>query len=224
MRARKTRRAKRNPASPQIDPGLGLPDQKIRQGVQQYDDWHWGISPDRVLNWDDPDTPEMLIECGRLVGLHIRLPDGASYHRSPRRERDTRVEFSPKVSEQSHIAYDPNHPHQRLYLLLSSTALPVLATQFWTKNGVAPMDLNEAAVVAGGRHGEQMDYPHVQVKTVGILTALIYFTHKQGDGPSYYIHKMGEKTHFYPVLCADAGGRLWIAGGSYTSPTVGITD
>jgi hypothetical protein len=56
------------------------------------------------------------------------------------------------------------------------------------------------------------------------MTAVVYFTQKKDDGPSYYIHRMGEMTCYFPLLCCDAKGRLWICGGNYTSPTPGITD
>ena len=64
----------------------------------------------------------------------------------------------------------------------------------------------------------------MKVKPVGVLTALVYFTHKQGDGPSYYIHQMGELSHHLPILAFDRHGRPWLAGGNYTCPTPGITD
>jgi hypothetical protein len=67
------------------------------------------------------------------------------------------------------------------------------------------------------------------VKPIGILTGLVYYTHKKGDenpgNPrSYYIHKMGEMSKFYPILAGDAQGRLWLAGGNYSCPSPGITD
>ena len=62
------------------------------------------------------------------------------------------------------------------------------------------------------------------VKPIGAVVAVVYFTDKQGDGPSYYIHKMGEITGGFPALAVDGQGRFWFAGGSYTSPTPGITD
>lgn len=206
-----------------IDPTLSLDPRNLRRGSQAYEDWHWGKGPERVVDWDDPDMPPMLVECGKLVRLHVRAPR-SNPRRHPRRERDAMIELSRRLSANSHIAYDPDHPHERLYLLVHPEARPVLRQRFWRNNPAQPMDLNHLAAVAGGRHSRRADYPHVMVKPVGVLTAVVYFTHKQGDGPSYYIHRMGEMTHHLPVLAADQQGRLWMAGGNYTSPTPGITD
>ena len=70
------------------------------------------------------------------------------------------------------------------------------------------------------RHG----YPDVMVKPLGAVTAVVYQTHKKGDGPSYYIHQMAEISGKFPFLGVDNRGRLWLAGGNYTSPNPGITD
>lgn len=134
------------------------------------------------------------------------------------------IEFSRSVSEGSHIAYDPDHPYERLYLLVPPGAQQTLSKRFWYENNFHPMNLNEIAMVAGGRHGRRQDYPDIMVKPVGVLTAVVYFTHKKGDGPSYYIHKVGELSGKFPFLCCDQIGRLWLAGGNYTSPSPGITD
>jgi hypothetical protein len=56
------------------------------------------------------------------------------------------------------------------------------------------------------------------------MVAVVYFTHKKDDGPSFYIHRMGEMTCYFPIIACDRQGRLWICGGNYTSPTPGITD
>lgn len=169
----------------------------------------------------------MLIECGRLVRMHIRAPKGAHQNRHPRRQRDSMIEFSQSVAANSHIAYDPDHPDERLYLLVPPQASTTLKKRFWDENEFRPMPLNEVAVIAGGRHGRR-DYPNVMVKPIGVLTAVVYFTSKKGDVVngvgSYYIHKMGELSKFFPFLCADSRGRLWLSGGNYKSPTPGITD
>jgi len=139
------------------------------------------------------------------------------------------IELSRSVSANSHIAFDPDHPYQRLYLLIPAKARETLKAQFWAKNNISPMLLGQAAELAGGRHGKMKDYPSVLVKPFGVCTACVYFTHKEGDeNPndprSYYIHQMGELTKYFPLLCCDHQGRLWFAGGNYTSPTPGITD
>jgi hypothetical protein len=207
-----------------VDPTLNLSQGEIARGGKKYEDWHWGIGSQKVVDWDDSDMPRTLIECGRLIRLHIRAPNGGKSPTHPRRKRDTMIELSRKASENSFIAFDPDHPDERLYLLLDHSASPAIEHRFWDENHVQPMHLNEVARLAGGRHGKRSDYPSVAVKPVGVLTALVYYTSKKGDGASYYIHKMGELSQNFPILCADAKGRLWIAGGNYTCPTPGITD
>ena len=205
-----------------VDPSLGLGPQSVEKGAKAYKDWHWGLDPVRVKDWNDPDMPDMLIECGRLIRIHVAAPQ-AGTRRHPRRNRDTMIEFSRSISSGAHIAFDPDHPHERLYLLVPPRARHVLRERFWEQNTAPAMNLNQAAAIAGGRHAKN-DYPQIQVKPIGVMTAVVYFTDKKGDGKSYYIHKMGEVSHHYPILCVDASGRLWIAGGNYTSPTPGITD
>lgn len=206
---------------------------ELSKGTQHYDDWHWGIGPGKVIDWDDPDYPRMLIECGRLIRLHVRAPDNwiANPKRGshPRRKRDTMIELARTASENSHIAFDPDHPEERLYLLVDPKASKTLARRFWHENEARSLDLNALAAIAGGKHGKRSDYPKIRVKPVGVLTAVVYYTHKKGDEnpgnpKSYYIHAVGELSNHYPILCVDEKGRLWLAGGNYRSPTPGITD
>lgn len=211
-----------------IGPGVDLDESKLRKGMKEFTDWHWGIAPKRVIDWKDDRFPDV-IECGQLVRLQFRAPRSNASRKHPRRERDAMIQFSKQISGKSHIAYDPDHPHQRLYLLVSPQALPTLKERFWTHNGVAPISLSAAAKIAGGRHGRRSDYPDIEVKPIGVLTAVVYYTHKKGDeGPadpnSHYIHQVGELTRYYPFLCCASDGTLWLAGGNYTTPTPGITD
>jgi hypothetical protein len=222
---------KRNRPKYQVDDNVRLNAKELARGAQAFDDWHWGVQPNKVIDWGDNDYPPMLIECGRLVRLHVRAPDGntARSNRHPRRKRDTMIQLSRDVSSTSHIAYDPDHPDERLYLLVDPRASRTLAKRFWADNAMRPMPLAHLASIAGGRHGKRRDYPNVMVKPVGILTSLVYYTHKKGDenpgNPrSYYIHQMGEMSKYYPILASDDKGRLWMAGGNYTCPSPGITD
>jgi len=218
-------RARQNRGGPKIGKGVDLSPQEIERGSSQYSDWHWSEKPTKVVDWGDPDMPEMLVECGKLIRVHVRAPEGARpNHSHPRRERDTMIEFSRSVAEKSHLAYDPDHPYQRLYLLVDRSAQPTLAQRFWHQNAFAPMLLGNVAAVAGGRHGGSNDYPHIMVKVIGVLTDLVYFTTKTGDGPSFYRHQLAEISGLFPFLCCDATGRLWLAGGNTTSPTQGVTD
>ena len=210
-----------------VDGSLDLTQGELQKGDKEYADWHWfqqGNTPVKVVDWNDKDMPRMLIECGKLIRLHLRMPRARGNKGHPRRERDTMIEFSKEVSGNSHIAYDPNQPDERLYLLIGGRAKDALKRRFWDENGVDPLPLKEVARLAGGKHGKRGDYPNVMVKPAGVLTAVVYHTNKKEDGPSYYIHKMGELSHNFPILCVDQKGRLWLAGGNYTCPTPGITD
>jgi hypothetical protein len=217
-------RAKKNLS---VDSGLDLDGSELKKGVDQYNSWHWGYGPRKVVDWNDPDMPRMLIECGKLVRLHVRAPrTNNSAH--PRRRRDAMIEFSRNVSPHAHIAYDPEHPHERLYLLVPASQRRTLKKRFWDNNAMAPRNLNDLAAIAGGKHGRRRDYPNVMCKPIGVLTGVVYYTAKKGDSPenggSFYIHHVGELTSHYPFLCIDDEGRLWLAGGNYTSPPPGITD
>jgi len=195
----------------------------LKKGNKLYEDWHWGIQPSQFIDWDDDDYPATLIECGRLARIHFRAPR-PNRHVHPRRERDRMIEFSRAVANNSHLAYDPDHPDQRLYLLLDPSAAPTVVERFWRNNDMPAQSLGSLAVLTGGRHGKRPDYPNVMVKPVGLMTALVYHTHKKEDGPSYYIHKMAEESGKYPILGVDSLGRLWIAGGNYKAPVEGVTD
>lgn len=198
-----------------------------KKGQEEWEKWHWGEKPVAVVDWDDPDYPEFLVECGRLVRIHFRsVRPYTEKGTHPRRERDHMIEFSRKIASRSYLAFDPDHHSQRLYLLVNPEASPVIAERFWGENPVQPMPLRELALIAGGRQakGGALDYPNVAVKPVGLMTAVVYHTNKSGDGPSYYIHHLGEKTAHFPILSVDSLGRLWIAGGDYTCPAEGITN
>jgi len=210
-----------------IDPALDLDGREMKKGAEDYSKWHWGYSPRKVVDWNDPDMPRMLVECGKLVRLHVRAPrDSNSVH--PRRRRDAMIEFSRNVSDNAHIAYDPEHPHERLYLLVPPSQRRTIKKRFWDNNPMPARNLNDLAAIAGGKHGRKRDYPNVVCKPIGVLTGVVYYTAKRGDSPenggSFYIHKVGELSAHYPFLCVDNKGRLWLAGGNYTSPPPGITD
>jgi len=215
----------------EVNPNVELNEADLSRGGDAFEDWHWGVRPHKVVDYDDDDYPEVLIECGRLIRLHIRTPwhlkNSSSRH--PRRQRDTMIELSRHASLDSHIAFDPDHKSQRLYLIVNPFARQALKKRFWDENSLDPAPLHYVASLAGGRHGKDRDYPEIEVKPCGVCTAVVYYTHKKGDeNPgdprSYYIHQMGELTKYFPILCCDDQGRLWLAGGNYTSPTPGITD
>lgn len=188
-----------------------------------YSRWHWGVNPAQFSEWKDDSKdaqgrgiyPDALIECGRLVELSFRIP-GARRDMAMRLEKDQ--------SNRSHLTFDPDHPHERLYVLLPPDVLRESKQAYWKKNPQDPMDMNHLARFVGGRHGKMSDYPQLAVKPVGILTSFVYACEKKGDGFSMYVHRLGEESGIRPVLAADDQGRLWVVGGNYTSPTPGVTD
>ena len=198
------------------------------KGAQLYEEWHWGVPASSITDWKDPDVDSVLhggedgplIETGRLVELHFREPG---------RRKDTVVRLNRDEANGSHLSFDPEHPHQRLYI----HSHPSFAKRMHEKyrqddryeNGSKHREvaLRRAASLVGGRHATA-DYPKVDVVPIGILTHVVYATEKKGDGYSFYIHKLGEESGIKPALTIDNRGRLWIAGGNYTSPSPGITD
>ena len=206
-----------------------LSERQFKKARQMVADWKWFDADEfdkqlKLVEWDDPDYPKgALIECGNLARIHFRAPGEPGGSRHPRRRRDTVITFSLPMARHSYIAFDPEHQDHRLYLMVDPQACRFLAERFWGENQVQPRSLEEWAMLAGGRHSRG-GYPHVEAKPVGVLTAVVYYTTKKDDGPSFYIHRMGEQSCHFPILCCDAQGRLWICGGHYRSPTPGITD
>ena len=184
-----------------------------------YRKWHWNVAHSTEKDIDDDDLPEYLVETGRLVELHYR-PVGSE--RNPKR-KDKILKLPRKQSNRSHLAFDPSHEHERLYIVLDPKTEKKVQKNMWNGSDFDPMELSELSDYAGGIHATD-DYPDVEVKPVGILTAVVYATEKHPDGYSFYIHHMGEESGIQPALACDEQGRLWIAGGDYTSPIPGITN
>lgn len=195
-------------------------------GADQYAEWHWGVPHSGTVDWKDDDVDGNLhgsgdlIETGRLVELH---------YREPHKRKDTVMKLKRNEANGSHLAFDPSHPHQRLYIMSHPSFAERMRKKylenpsFESGSRFQPMLLSKAAKMVGGRHGTS-DYPPVSVVPLGMLTHVVYATEKKGDGYSFYIHKLGEESGVTPALTIDNQGRLWIAGGAYTSPTPGITD
>lgn len=191
--------------------------------IQAREDWTWR-SGDPVSMTEWPDYGDLrLVECGRLIRFHFRAPPEEGRH--PRRERDTMFEISQNIAANCYIAFDYDDPGQRLYMLLDPKhVMPIVKQRFWHENNMPAMPLGEVASWTRGRHSDPRSYEHRMVKPFGAFVAVVYHTKKNGDGISYYIHRMGEETQSYPILCADEEGRVWIAGGDYTAPPQGITN
>jgi hypothetical protein len=187
-----------------------------------YTDWHWGIEPKEAIDWKDPDYPKgALIECGRLVELHLRQPG---------LRKDTIIKLDRTEANNSHLCFDPEHRFQRLYILSAKQFQERMRRELLEKpkptklkNPVSAMSLNEMAAKIGGRH-KTPDYPNVRALPVGVLTHVVYACEKKGDKYSFYIHKLGEESGIRPWLAVDQKGRVWIVGGAYVCPSPGITD
>ena len=182
-----------------------------------YKKWHWNTPSTITKEVEIPGGPEEVVETGRLVELHYRPL------RSNPKLKDRVWKPTKKESNNSHLVFDPQHKHQRLYIILDPTAEKKIKEKFWKSSKWDSLALEDVAPLIGGKHGTT-DYPDIKVKPLGILTALVYATEKDPDGYSFYIHKMGEETHIQPALATDKKGRLWIVGGDYTSPIPGITN
>lgn len=198
-----------------------------QKSVDAFKKWHWGLGHVNVVDVEDPDLPDELIECGRLAEIRVHIPQHGVLQngtKSAARRKSAQITLEQSESQRSHLAYDPNHPYERLYVVLPSDVQRKMKQTYYNQNPFAAQPLSDIARFTGGRHGTPNDYPNVMVKPIGICTALVYATEKTGDGFSYYIHRLGEETGVRPCVCIDSKGRLWFAGGAYTSPTPGITD
>jgi len=186
-------------------------------GAKIFKEWHWGIPHAIEVEWDDDDLPRYLVEAGRLKEIHYR-----PLQSNPKR-RDKIIKLPKAQANLSHVTFDPEHKHQRLYLLLDPKTRKEMRTKLYKGNPSPLYSLYDVSEMVGGRHAVD-DYPKILGKIVGILTDIVYATAKKGDGMSFYIHKMGEESGIVPALVVDAKGRLFIVGGNYTAPTPGITD
>lgn len=178
-----------------------------------YKKWHWGEPGGKRIKIKDSRFPPHLIEIGLLMELHLKPLDGSAGKKKICVEEDD--------MNNNHAAFDMDHKAQRMYLVLSESSMRDAAKLFDRRSPT--YKLQEIAKSAGSRHGAMRDYPDVDVQPLGWLTGLCYFTHKRGDGPSGYIHEMGEEGGKPPVLCVSADGNLWLAGGSYSGPVAGVT-
>lgn len=195
---------------------LGYKNHKTNEaGPKRYSDWHWGIPHTKVIEFDGP--PGSGIQCGRLVELRYYVPE---------RTREQRLRLDPNEIERCHLAFDHQHPYERLYLILSAPVKAKMAAQFFNPEAKSIPLATVAAKVGGVQKPlGKNDYPDVLVQPFAVLTHILYKTTKEGDGLSTYIHTMGEEEGgVRPFLCVDADGNVWLAGGSYTCPDPGITN
>lgn len=203
---------------------------------KQYRDWHWGHAPTHVKQVKIPglSATAPVVECGLLTELHIDprddlpLPqeradamDEAAHFEGNEPDVFSVLRIKERDYNRNHLIFDPAHPHQRLYTVLSPSTQRD-AAKLW-QPGRRTTTLAALARKAGGHH--QGGYPRIPVQELGTLYFASYFTHKKGDDPaSKYIHRMGEEGGIEPILAVAEDGTLWIAGGSYTCPVDGITN
>jgi hypothetical protein len=173
----------------------------MRNYVRIAREWHGGDEqPVYELELEDPDLPEALVACGELVSLTFVLMDGA--HRKLTLDEDA----------EAFLAFDPEDPDGRLYLVLPEDAQEDALAALWTGRGIAP--LGELAEQIGGRH--QGGYPDLEVQPLGPIVQVEYGAKKYGDfgaDEGAVFHHEHEPEN--PWLAIDAEGRLWIVGGDY---------
>lgn len=191
--------------------------------------WKWWGADDperpkmRYFRVTDPDLDangeKEIVSCGVLVQIRYRIPVTGDIERNPERE----FNLPASVSRWSYLMYDRNDPGQRLYTVLTQRARDYVYSTLYSENPFRPGKLADFAKHTHGRHANGW-YPDVTVKPVGLASVVIYDADKKTDGRSNYIHRFGEETGIRPMLCVDAKGGLWFAGGDYTTPTAGITN
>lgn len=173
--------------------------------------WHWGVEPGAEVHFDDPDYPDHLVEIGRLMEIHV--DDGRG---------DRVIAVPDALVPETYLAFDVDCPQQRMVVIAHPSTFRSLARRIPRMGDPRYYPLADVAEATGGHH--QGHYPDIEARPLGTLTHIVYFTHKKGDGPSGYIHEMGEMGGVRPMACVDRKGRLWFAGGDYTCPTPGITN
>lgn len=181
----------------------------VVKAQREYEAAHWGIAPKHVFEVADRDIPKTLVQMGFLKELHVKPAHGGKY----------RLTFS----KPSSVAYDPTGLRHLFLVLTPKDQRDIAAIRAKLRVPADDM-LGEVADEVGGRQADWR-YPALRVAVLGTCTHVVYATHKKGDGPSDYIHELGEdRGGIKPALCVDQAGRLWLAGGSYKVEHRGIVN
>lgn len=183
-------------------------------------DWHWGVPARKVIEWSEwPYPSHGLIEIGRLAELHVIVPGMRS---------EQILRLTPNQRMRSHLAFDPKHRYQRMYLFTPADVRSI-AVRGWEP--ARSVMLPKLAQEVGDLHGSVRDYPPIRVTPLGKLHHVVYYTNKgrfspedAPDGLSLYDHELAEDGGTMPQLGVDARGRFWLAGGSYVCRREGITN
>ncbi len=186
------------------------------EAEKAYKIWHWGKGPERILRWNDPVYPNRkLIECGRLVELRVKEPGKRAI---------THIKLTNVEANGSHLAFDPVQKYERLYIFSHPNFAKKMRDRYGMRRNFEPSQMLSTLARQVQGHHAMNDYPRVTARRVGCLTHVIYACEKEGDGYSFYIHKMGEEGGKKPDLVVDGQGRCWIVGGDYTVEEGGITN
>jgi hypothetical protein len=221
---------------------------RARNPHDAWNDWHWRKGakrqPAREIRVPTPEIGEdtRLIEAGMFVSIHFEpfeededrlrrvLPtmkaskmtaEAALEGNEP--DEYLVVEIEEKDWPHNWLSFDFDHPKDRLYILLSPSIRRDVAAALWDPE-LPTMPLRELAQQIGGDHGDDPDYPDIEVQPLGIVFYVSYFTYKEDpdDKAFIYIHRMGEEGGVEPALAVSKNGKLWLAGGSYRCPNAGI--
>jgi len=220
---------------------MGLSKQQ-RNADDSYRKWHWGKTATHRKRVPIPglSATHPVTECGLLTEIHIdpfrkdlpipqvsvaKMTDEAA-------EKPTHLKYLSKIAidpvdyNNNHLVFDPKHPSQRLYPVLSATSRKDAAKSLWRPRAKTYTPFQLAKEV-GGRHARRNDYPNVRVQPLGLIYYVTYYTLKEDEkgkpSPSKYIHRMGEEGGIEPVLAVSKAGNFFICGGTYTCPNPGIT-
>ena len=166
----------------------------------------------------DANGEKHLVQCGKLMELRLRYPTqfGNGY-------ASTTLSIPPGLANWCYLQFDRRDSEQRLYTILPEKAKRYIADTYYAACPFADAPLGQIAKWTGGRQAKGW-YANVTVRPLGVASAVIYDGNKKTDGHSNYIHRFGEENGIRPVICVDATGRIWFAGGDYTCPTPGITN
>lgn len=180
---------------------------KVARLKKVYEDWHWGSPAKKLIRVNDPLVPD-------VVGIGVLR----EFQLGPQR-------VALPIPAGCWIAFDPDHPCERLHIVLSPTFREEVRNT--VKHAKLLMPLQKIAeLTRGDQAGEPM--PNLQAAPIEVLESVTYFTHKAGEEGNRafdYQHDFGKEHSrgIKPILAADVSGRLWVCGGSYRCPLPGIT-
>lgn len=177
---------------------------RVKELIDVYTNAHWGSRPTRLIHVPDKSIPPV-VAMGRLEQLqgtkfgNIDFPKGCW------------------------LAWDPKHPRDRIYLVLSAPMRERLRKLMKQVDPGQMEYLQDIALKAGGDQCDRK-LPHRRGIDLGPCKAVCYHTNKQTDGWSGYFHEFGHEGRrgIVPHLAIDASGACVLCGGSYRVVEAGI--